>query len=76
MYYMCIYTCTYKEREGGEGERDTTSTCSCIHCRVYHSCWGRFSGILTSLIIIFPIIIIVFHHAALLVLGQSPSNSY
>ena len=20
MYYMCIYTCTYKEREGGEGE--------------------------------------------------------
>ena len=21
MYYMCIYTCTYKEREGGEGER-------------------------------------------------------
>ena len=32
MYYMCIYTCTYKEREGGEGERDTTSTCSCIHC--------------------------------------------
>ena len=33
MYYMCIYTCTYKEREGGEGERDTTSTCSCIHFR-------------------------------------------
>ena len=22
MYYTCIYTCTYKEREGGEGERD------------------------------------------------------
>ena len=20
MYYMCIYICTYKEREGGEGE--------------------------------------------------------
>ena len=22
MYYMCIYTCTYKEWEGGEGERE------------------------------------------------------
>ena len=41
MYYMCIYTCTYKEREGGEGESmlciDTFSlhTDVCIHFHVH-----------------------------------------
>ena len=31
MYYMCIYTCTYKEREGGEGERETQP----VHVHVF-----------------------------------------
>ena len=40
MYYMCIYTCTYKEREGGEGESMlplSLHTDVCIHCAYIQS---------------------------------------
>ena len=38
MYYMCIYTCTYKERKGGEGESMlplSLHTDVCIHFHVH-----------------------------------------